>query len=270
MNEAAGEAGWLAETSFGEDYTDDGFLGGRLKLLQPAKGYRAGIDAVLLAASIPARSEERVLEAGSGAGVASLCLAARVTGLELAGLELQPDLVRLARENAERNGLARSTIFLEGDIGLPVRDLVALGLEPQSWHHVFANPPFYHPDASALPPDAGKAQAHVTLGSDLSDWVRFACVMARPKGTVSFVHRADALAQLLVALEGHVGGIEVFPLWPAAGKPASRVIVRGVRGSRAPLVLRPGLVLHGRDGRFTERAENILRHGAPLLFDQPN
>lgn len=271
MNEAAGnEAGWLAETPFGDDYTDDGFLGGRLKLLQPAKGYRAGIDAVLLAASIPARGEERVLEAGSGAGVASLCLAARVAGLELAGLELQPDLVRLARENAQRNGLARNAIFLEGNIGLPVRDLVALGLEPQSWHHVFANPPFYHPDASALPPDAGKAQAHVTLGSDLGDWVRFACVMARPKGTVSFVHRADALAQLLVALEGHVGGIEVFPLWPAAGKPASRVIVRGVRGSRAPLVLRPGLVLHGRDGHFTERAENILRHGAPLLFDQPN
>lgn len=259
MNEAVRDA----------DYTDDGFLGGRLRLLQPAKGYRAGIDAVLIAAAVPARQGERVLEAGAGVGVASLCLAARVPGVEIAGLELQPDLVRVARENARRNDFSARVTFHEGDIGQPVRDLAALGLEPQSWHHVFANPPFHDPNASTLPPDAGKARAHATLGSDLGDWVRFLCVMARPKGTVTFIHRADALAALLVALEGHVGGMEIFPLWPAAGKPASRVIVRGHRGSRAPLVLRPGLVLHGRDGRFTERTDAILRDGAALLLDQP-
>lgn len=268
LSATADEQGLAAEASSGA-WTDDGFLGGRLQLLQPAKGYRAGIDAVLLAASIPARHGERVLEAGAGVGVASLCLAARVPELEIAGLELQPDLVRVARENARRNDFQTRVLFYEGDIGAPVRDLAAVGLEPQSWHHVFANPPFHDASTSPLPPDAGKAQAHMTLGSDLGDWVRFACVMARPKGTVSFIHRADALSQLLVALEGHVGGIEVFPLWPAAGKPASRVIVRGIRGSRAPLTIRPGLVLHGRDGRFTERAENILRHGAALLLDQP-
>lgn len=259
MNEAVRDA----------DYTDDGFLGGRLRLLQPAKGYRAGIDAVLIAAAVPARRGERVLEAGAGVGVASLCLAARAPGVEIAGLELQPDLVRVARENARRNDFSARVTFHEGDVGLPVRDLVALGLEPQSWHHVFANPPFHDPLASTLPPDAGKAQAHATLGSDLGDWVRFACVMAAPKGTVTFIHRAAALAALLGALEGHVGGMEIFPLWPAAGKPASRVIVRGYRSSRAPLVLRPGLVLHGRDGRFTERADAILRDGAALLLDQP-
>lgn len=266
--EIPGEA--AAQASFDASCTDDGFLGGRLRLLQPAKGYRAGIDAVLLAASIPLRAGERALEAGSGVGVASLCLGSRVPGTEILGLELQNDLVRVARENARRNDFAPRISFLEGDIGAPVRDLAALGLEPQSWHHVFANPPFYHPDATAIPPDRGKAQAHVTLGSDLVDWVRFACVMAPPKGTVTFIHRADALAGLLSALEGHVGGIEIFPLWPAAGKPASRVIVRGVRGSRAPLSLRAGLVLHGRDGRFTERAEAILRDGAGLLLDQPD
>ena len=271
MNEAAVEeaGGTALQAPLGASFSDDGFLGGRLRLLQPEKGYRAGIDAVLLSASIPARRDERVLEAGSGVGVASLCLAARVADAEISGLELQSDLVRLARENARRNDLSSRVTFFEGDVGAPVRDLAALGLEPQSWHHVFANPPFYHPDATAIPPDAGKAQAHVTLGSDFSDWVRFACVMARPKGTISFIHRADALAKILVALEGHVGGIEVFPLWPAAGKPASRVIVRGTRGSRAPLVLRSGLVLHGRDGRFTARADAILRDGASLLLDQP-
>ncbi|MEQ9225703.1 MAG: methyltransferase [Parvibaculum sp.] len=249
--------------------TDDGFLGGRLKLLQPEKGYRAGLDAVLLAASVPARAGERALEAGAGVGVASLCLASRVSGLEVAGIELQPALVRLASENVTRNGFAERVSIVEGDIGHSVRDLVAMGFEPNGWHHVFANPPFHDPATSPAPPDAGKAQAHLTLGSDLADWVRFACVMARPKGTVTFIHRADALADLLAAMAGHLGGIEVFPLWPAAGKPASRIIIRGVRGSKAPLTLRAGLVLHGRDGRFTERAEALLRGGEALLLDQP-
>jgi tRNA1(Val) A37 N6-methylase TrmN6 len=249
--------------------TDDGFLGNRLKLLQPEKGYRAGLDAVLLAASVPAREGERALEAGAGVGVASLCLAARVPGLEVAGLELQPDLVRLAERNIERNGLSGRVSILEGDIGLSPRDLAALGLEPNSFHHVFANPPFHDPATSPAPPDAGKAQAHLTLGSDLGDWVRFCCTLARPKGIVTFIHRADALAGLLAAMTGHLGGIEIFPLWPAAGKSAARIIVRGQRDSRAPLIIRPGLVLHGRDGRFTDRAEAILRGGEALRLDQP-
>jgi tRNA1(Val) A37 N6-methylase TrmN6 len=253
-----------------DDITDDGFLGGRLKILQPAKGYRAGLDAVMLAAAIPAREGERVLEAGAGVGVASLCLASRVSGLEVAGLEVQPELVGLAGENIARNSFSENVSVTEGDIGLPVRDLAAAGFAPNSWHHVFANPPFHDPAASPAPPDASKAQSHhLTLGSDLGDWVRFCCVMARPKGTVTFIHRADALAALLAAMAGHLGGIEVFPLWPAAGKPATRVILRGQRDSRAPLVLRPGLALHSADGRFTPQAEGVLREGAPLRLDQP-
>lgn len=270
MNEAS-------ESTIGADlagsidaaHTDDGFLGSRLQMLQPAKGYRAGIDAVLLAASIPARKGERVLEAGSGVGVASLCLATRVPGVDVCGLELQEDLVRLARENARRNALQTRATFVEGNVGMQVRDLVTQGLEPQSWDHVFANPPFYDPSSNSSSPDASKAQSHLTLGSELGDWVRFACTMVRPKGTVSFIHRADALGDLLSSIRAHLGGIEVFPLWPALGKPASRVILRGTRGSRAPLTLRPGLVLHDRDGRFSEKADSILRHAAPLLLDQP-
>lgn len=259
----------MSGTAAPEDTTDDGFLDGRLKILQPAKGYRAGLDAVLLAAAVPARVGERVLEAGAGVGVASLCLASRVSGLEVAGIEVQPGLARLAGENITRNALGDRVSIVEGDIGQPVRDLVAMGFEPNAWHHVFANPPFHDPASNPASPNESKAQAHLTLGSDLDDWVRFACVMARPKGTVTFIHRADALAGLLGAMTGHLGGIEVFPLWPATGKPASRVILRGQRDSKAPLVLRPGLVLHGRDGRFTERAEALLRRGEALLLDQP-
>ncbi|MEQ8950946.1 methyltransferase [Parvibaculum sp.] len=262
-------SGTAADEKANGDVTDDGFLDGRLKILQPAKGYRAGLDAVLLGAAVPARAGERVLEAGAGVGVASLCLASRVNGLEVAGLELQPELVRLANENISRNGLGERVSIVEGDIGLPVRDLAATGLEPNSWHHVFANPPFHDPASNPASPDAGKAQSHLTLGSDLDDWVRFCCVMARAKGTVTFIHRADALADLLGAMSGHLGGIEVFPLWPAAGKSASRVIVRGQRDSKAPLTLRPGLALHGPDGRFTGRAEALLRKGEALLLDHP-
>ena len=256
------------DSKSGPETTEDGFLGGRLSILQPAKGYRAGIDAVMLAASVPARNGERALEAGAGVGVASACLASRVEGVEVDGLELQPELVKLASENIRRNGFEERVSILEGDIGQSARDLVALGFEPNSYHHVFANPPFHDPAASPVSPNESKAKAHMTLGSDLGDWVRFACVMVRSKGSVTFVHRADALASLLAALEGHVGGIEVFPLWPAAGKPAARVIVRGIRGSRAPLVLRPGLVLHRRDGRFSEAAEAVLRGGEALHFDR--
>ena len=251
-----------------EETTEDGFLDGRITLRQPARGYRAGIDAVLLAASVQARSGERALEAGAGVGVASACLAARVPGLEVDGLELQPGMVALAQENMRRNGFAERVSIIEGDIGMPARDLAALGLEPNSYHHVFANPPFHDPAASPVSPNESKAKAHMTLGSDLEDWVRFACVMARPKATVTFIHRADALATLLAALHGHVGGIEIFPLWPALGKAASRVIVRGVRGSRGPLLLRQGLVLHRKDGRFSEAAEAILRGGEALHFDR--
>ena len=251
------------------EWSDDGFLGSRLQILQPLKGYRAGIDAVLLAASIPARAGEQVLEAGAGVGVASLCLASRVPGVEVTGLELQEELVPIARENARRNALQSRVSFIEGDIGSPVRDLVVAGIEPQSFDHVFANPPFYDPSAHSASPDASKSQSHLTLGSDLEDWVRFACTMVKPKGTVSFVHRTDALATLLSALQGRVGGIEIFPLWPAAGKSASRIILRGKRGSNSPLVMRPGLVLHGANGHFSEGAENVLRHAAALRLDQP-
>lgn len=250
--------------------SDDGFLGSRLQILQPLKGYRAGIDAVLLAASVTARKGERVLEAGAGVGVASLCLASRVAGLDVIGIEVQDDLVPLARENARRNALQGRVTFIEGDIGSQVRDLVAMGIEPQSFDHVFANPPYYDPAAHSASPDAGKAQAHLTLGSDIEDWMRFATTMVKHKGSVSFVHRADALSRLLAAMQGRLGAIEVFPLWPASGKPASRIIIRGIRGSNAPLIMRPGLVLHGLNGHFSERAEGVLRHAAALRLDQPD
>lgn len=244
--------------------TADGFLGGAVTIRQPAKGFRAGIDSVMLAAAVLAKAQDRVLELGIGAGVASLCLAHRVRGVAIVGVDYQPDMVDLARDNAALNGFAGTITLIEADIAAPAAALIDKGLSPNSFDHVFANPPYYDPDRAALPPDKAKARAHATLGATLADWTRACGVMARPKGTVTMVHRADALPGLLAGLGRYLGGLEIIPLWPARNKPASRILVRGIKGSRAPLRLHPGLRLHEPEGGFTPEAEAILRHGAAL------
>lgn len=249
-----------------KDLTDDGFLGTRLHILQPKSGYRAGIDAVMLAASVSARAGETVCELGTGVGVASLCLASRATGAELCGLELQPELAALATQNAERNALADRVTIVQGSLIEKAAALDKKGLTYGTFDHVMANPPYYEDDRFWSPPDESKAQAHGLGEVTLADWVRVACAMARPKGTVTFVHRADALPSLLGSIGSRLGDLVLFPLWPRAGEPAQRILVQGIKGSRAPLTLSPGLVLHDAGNGFTPEAENILRHGQGLAL----
>ncbi|WP_420561093.1 tRNA1(Val) (adenine(37)-N6)-methyltransferase [Tepidicaulis sp.] len=255
-----------AKPAAGSDLTDDGFLGERLKILQPAKGHRSGLDAVMLAASVPAIHGERALDVGCGAGVAALCLARRVQGLEVRGIDIQAGLVALAGENAARNGLEERARFIEADVAAPRGALSEKDCPPHSFDHVMANPPFYAPGTTWTPPDAGKSTAHIAEGADLALWVDFCCAMARPKGTVSFIHRADALGGLLGAIGTKLGGLVIYPLWPAPGKAARRLLVQGIKGSRAPLAMLPGLVLHGEEGGFEPEAEAVLRHGEALDF----
>lgn len=246
--------------------TADGFLGGALTVRQPVTGFRASIDSVMLAAAVPAKAQDRVLEAGIGAGVASLCLAHRVPGVAIVGVEYQPEITALARDNAALNGFAETVTLIEADIAAPTAALIEKGLSPNSFDHVFANPPYYDPDRAVLSPDQAKARAHAALGATLADWTRACGVMAKPKGTVTMVHRADALPELIAGLGRYLGGIEIFPLWPALNEPASRILVRGIKGSRAPLRLQSGLRLHEPGGGFTQEAEAVLRHGAALTF----
>jgi tRNA1(Val) A37 N6-methylase TrmN6 len=252
----------------GEATSQDDFLGGRISLLQPAKGYRAAIDPVFLAAAVAAAPGQRVLDAGAGVGTAALCLAVRVAGVAVAGVERQRDLVRLARRNVEVNGLGECIDVMVGDLKRPPVRLAA-----GTFNHVMANPPFVESGRGKRPPDAGKAAATVEDEATLEDWLRFCLLMVRPKGSVTLVHRADRLDQVLAALSGRLGGIVVFPLWPgpasAAGpgeRPAKRVIVSGRKGVATPLRLAPGLVLHGTGGAFTPGAEAVLRHGAGLTL----
>ena len=241
--------------------TDDHLLDGRVNLAQPVNGYRAAIDPVLLAAFVPARAGERVLELGAGAGAASLCLAARVPGVCVEGLEQDAATVALARANAGRNAFQPVPLFHLGDVARPPAHVLGdLGL----FDHAFANPPFMEALAATAPADARRAAAHVEGTAGLGLWVASLVRSVRHRGSISLIHRADRLDGLLAAFDRQVGGIVILPLWPKAGRPAKRVLVQAVKGSRAALTLSPGLVLHEADGRFTAAADAILRGATKL------
>jgi tRNA1(Val) A37 N6-methylase TrmN6 len=234
--------------------TEDTLMGGRVKLRQPKEGFRAAIDPVLLAASVPATPRDQVLEIGTGTGAAALCLARRVKGVRVTGLELQRDLVRIAGENAALNGLEAEVAIVFGDLLNPPPRLA-----PGGFDHVMANPPFLE---AGTPRRAAVGEG----AADLTAWIRFALSMVRPKGTITFIHRADRIDGLLTELHGKAGEIVVYPLWPGIGKPAKRVLVRARRDIATPSRIAPGLVLHAADGKFTAEAEAVLRDGWGLVL----
>lgn len=250
------------------DLSDDAFLGGSLRLLQPAKGARSGTDAVMLAASVTGSDvgSMRVLEAGCGVGAVALCLACRLSSAHVTGVEIDACMADLARQNAARNSLDGRITVVQGDVMGPFAALEARGVQREGYDHVIANPP-YLPEGSARAPDEAKRGAHVMTEGGLDAWVRFLAACAAPRGRLWVIHRADALAEVLAALSGRFGGAQVFPLFPRAGAPARRIIVSAVKGSRARLSLLPGLVMHATDGSYTAIAEAVLRHGAALPLD---
>ena len=241
----------------GVELTDDDFLGGRVSLWQPQIGYRAGMDAVVLAAAVLAKARDTVCDLGIGVGTASLCLAARVV-VRITGLEIDPDLADLARANAARN---RQEVF-----EVAVLDVLARPrqLPRQSFDHVITNPPFHDVARGTRAPQAAKARATSVDAKGLIDWLRFARALAKPSGWVTAILPPEQLTAALAALSPNGLGAEILPLWPKAGESAKRVILRTRMNARSPLRLLPGLVLHGADGRPTAEAEAILRHGGPL------
>jgi len=247
-----------------DEFTDDAFLGGKLHCLQPAKGYRSGLDAVFLAAVIPARPGDTTLEAGSGTGIASLCLAAGVNNLNVVGLELNPQSIELAHRNAARNGFETNATFIEGDLSKSFKDLEGKGIRQNLYDHVFANPPFFAEDAAQVSPNASKAAANIMGTEGLDRWLKFLTAVVKPHGTITLIHRAEALATLTASFEGRAGGLKIYPLYPKAHMPASRLIVQGIKGSRAQSTLLPGQIMHRDDGTFTPEVQAILRDGKRL------
>ena len=241
--------------------SEDGLLGGRLRLRQPATGYRVAIDPIFLAAAVPAGPQDTILDVGSGVGAASLCLAARVPACRITGVEVQRDLVRLAGDNVALNDFSARISVMQGDLlNLPPR------LAPGAFDHVMANPPFLAAGSATAPADPGKAAANLEGGANLAAWVRVALAMVRAKGSLTFIHRADRLEALLALLAGKAGEITLYPLWPGGGKPAKRIIVRARKQIASPTRLLPGMTLHAADGSFTAAAEAVLRDGTAVAM----
>jgi len=244
--------------------TLDALLGGRVKLLQPCSGYRAATDPVLLAAACPARAGQRVLDLGCGVGAAALCLAARTPGLDIHGLEIDPQTAALARENAAAAD-APLTVH-DGDVASPPSALRAM-----TFDQALANPPFFGVD-HAPSPEAARDRARREAEGGLAVWIDAALRRLRQGGRLALIHRAERLPEILAALAGRAGEIAVLPLAAREGRPAKRVIVRARKDSAAPFRLAPPLILHAgpkhaRDADdYTAEATAILRDAAPLDF----
>lgn len=238
--------------------TEDAFLDGRLTLRQPRDGYRAATDPVFLAACVPALPGAHILDLGCGAGAALFCLGRRVAGLHLHGLEIQPEYAALARENAALNGL--SALIFDGDVTHP-----PLQMRAMSFDHVIMNPPFYNPATSSAPMNIGRDLAHREGAAGLSAFMDQGLRRLRAGGSLTIVHRVERLGEILAALQGRGGAIQILPLSARAGRPAKRVIVQALKGARGPLRLLSPLVVHAGEHEdaqgYTPQAEAVLRHG---------
>lgn len=238
---------------------------GRLLLHQPERGHRVGTDAILLVAAAPRLAGGLIVDVGAGVGAVGLALAQANPEAQVALLEKNPAAAALARENIAANGLQARARVIEADL-FDVAARKAEGLV-EAADLVVTNPPYLDAREGRLSPDSDRAMAHVLDEGGVEKWLRASLALLRPGGALAAIHRADALHALLAALSARVGDLRVLPIFPKEGAPAGRVILRGRKGSKAPLSLLPGLVLHSANGRFTPLAEAIHRQGRAIFDD---
>jgi tRNA1(Val) A37 N6-methylase TrmN6 len=244
------------------DVTDDAVLGGRLRLLQPRRGHRAGHDAILLAAAAP--RARHAVDLGAGVGTAGLALLIRGGAERVTLVDADAELCALARANAVRNGVAARVAVVDSDINVLARRGGPVIPKAGGADLVIANPPFNDPAARQASPRAARRRAHVAAAADLDAWVRAAERLLRPAGTLVLIHRPEALATALDALKRRFGAVELIPILPRADRAAIRLIVRARKGRRTPLVLRPSLVLEDASGAPAAQARAVLSGAAPL------
>ena len=248
--------------------TLDRFMNGTVSLRQPKRGHRAGTDAALLAAAAPSGVVD-IVDLGSGVGAAGIAAAIATPDARLTLIEIDPPTADLAQGNLELNGLAARGRVVVADAFAPAGTREAAGLAPRGADLVLTNPPFDADGKGRASPDPARRLAHVMPEGGLGHWVGAAAHLLRPRGTLVMIHRADAILAVLSAMEGRFGALMLVFVHPAAGEPASRVLVRGVLGSRAPLGVLPPLVLHDKARlRFTAEAEALHRAEARIDWEK--
>jgi tRNA1(Val) A37 N6-methylase TrmN6 len=246
------------------EISEDALLGGRVRLLQPRRGHRAGTDAVLLAAAAGVEAGETIIDLGSASGAVGLMVAMRAPGARLIFVERDESLVTLCRRNISLNELGDRARAVAADVFAPRAERIAAGLAPEQADVVVSNPPFFEGEGARPSPDAARRAAHHMAGGTLVGWIETAADLLRPRGRLVMIHRADALATCLAALARRFGTIRVTPVQAHAGSDSVRVLLSAVKGGKAPLSLAAAFVLHGADGRFTE-AVAAMHAGSGLL-----
>ena len=229
----------------------------RVELAQPEGGFPTTIDAVLLAAACPAKSGDTLLDIGCGIGSASFCVLKRIEDCVLTGIDILPEAIELAKHNALLNKMKERTHFKCIDI----RDFDDL-----TFDHVICNPPFMDAGEHTRSPSPAKATA-IGFGEDdmdLKDWIDCAFRSISGQGSLTIIHRADQVDEIIKAMGKRFGAVEIIPLWPKTGKEAKRVIIRAYKHRQSPARIHPGMTLHQDNGEYTEGAEKILRNMAPI------
>jgi len=244
------------------DTTEDAFLGGRLRLRQPKSGHRSGHDAMLLAAATSAQPGDRVVEFGAGVGAAGLALARRVGDVKLVLIEIDAGLAALARDNAAANVIAADVIAL--DVTAPAEAFAAAGLPPDSADVVLMNPPFNDAARHRASPDKSRASAHVADTETLERWIHAGRRLLKSGGTLTLIWRADGLSEALASLGRGFGSLAILPVHGDAAKPAIRVLIRAVKGGKAPTRVLASLLLKNESGLPNKEVEKMLSGGGVL------
>jgi tRNA1(Val) A37 N6-methylase TrmN6 len=249
------------------EFTEDAFLGGRLRLRQPRSGHRAGHDAMLLAAATSARSGDRVVDFGAGVGAAGLALAKRVEGIKLVLVEIDQGLADVARDNAVANVLPADVIVL--DVASAAGAFAAAGLPADSVDVVLMNPPFNDPARHRPSPNKAREIAHVATATTLVDWIHAARRILKTGGILTLIWRADGLADVLAALDRGFGSLAILPVHADAKSPAIRLLVRAVKGGKVPTRMLAALLLNDESSMPNKQLTDILDGKEVLLLASP-
>lgn len=246
--------------------TEFNFLGGKIRLQQAQTGHRSGTDAVLLAATVPPSFTGAVVDAGSASGAVGLSVAARVRGSRMMCIEIDHDEAELARANILANGFQDRASVIEADLMAEFKQRESMGITKADADWVLTNPPFLAEGKTRASPDQARQRAHTMPEDGLDRWIVACHALLKPRGKLTLIHRVDALQEILAAFSGRFGDIRILPVHAHATGPATRLLVEGTKGSRAPLTLLPGLTLHEPDGTFTPFADALHKGEATLTL----